>query len=144
MVAPLKDPVWACSLRRSLVHWGMTGPEPVIVHCPCWYSRAAAAVLTQEDPCVGVLLRLWCDPPEYPPSGGPLRWYRRALHKRTTAKALSAADAFITPTSDVADRLMREDHLTREVPRIVMGWCMETERFAFVPEERQDRRRELG
>ncbi len=145
---PLKIPgeliVLAGYLKRAIKTCGYTGDQPIVVHCRGQTMTAAASVLKRSDPRIRVLFDLRGAEADELRGGGLLRWMLRRASARVLRVALRGADSLNTVSNKLAEHLCEHPDYPSDLPRSVIGCCVDTQRFHFDPETRRQQRAELG
>ncbi|MCK4343634.1 MAG: glycosyltransferase [Phycisphaerae bacterium] len=141
---PFQHRLWAGKLRAALSECGYDGDDPIIVHCRAGETAAAAALLKRHDPRLRLLVDMRGDPIDEVSRRGVLSWYLRYWFMRTQRAALDGADGLNTVSHRLAEHLRQVGLLKRDLPRSVIGCCVDTERFYYDPALRAQRREEFG
>jgi glycosyltransferase involved in cell wall biosynthesis len=142
MVLPFQQAGWRRHLEAVL---GIDGDRrtPLVVHCRGQRCGVLAASLKCRHPWMRVLVDA---------RGDPLDEFNRGFLPRLQARkarrdlwaALQAADGLNTVTNHLAEVLQTYTGLPLDMPRMVLGCCVDPERFYFDPAVRIGRRAHLG
>lgn len=141
---PFEPSIWAGRLRAALAECGYAGPGPIVVHCRGQVTTRAAALLRRSDPRIRILFDVRGAQTDELSGGGPWLRYLRWRSERDVRAAFAHADAINTVSHKMYDHLREDGLLTRDLPRSVVGCCVDTQRFHFDPAVRARRRQELG
>lgn len=141
---PFERSIWAHLLRESLRAADFVGAAPIIVHCRGASTAAAAALLRRRDARLRVLTDMRGDPLDEVSRRGLWSLYLHRAHLRRMRQGLSGADGLNTVSRRLAEHLDSLGLLRSDLPRSVVGCCVDPERFHFDPARRAARRRELG
>jgi glycosyltransferase involved in cell wall biosynthesis len=141
---PFEAMAWSRHLDQSLRTLGYDDGKPVIIHCRGDGTAVAAARLKKQYPDLRVLLDMRGDQGDEIKGGGLMNRYLRHLARRQQVTALRTCDGLNTVSNRMAQRLCDRGLLRSDIPRSVVGCCIDTERFYFDPAARAKRRQELG
>lgn len=141
---PFEAMTWARQLDQSLRTLGYDDGKPVIVHCRGIGTTVAAARLRKKYPNLRILLDMRGDQGDEIAGGGFINWYLKNMVKRQQLVALRSCDGLNTVSHRMAQRLGDRGLLRSDIPRSVVGCCVDPERFYFDPAARVKRRQELG
>jgi glycosyltransferase involved in cell wall biosynthesis len=131
-------------LSAAIRESGFSGEAPIILHCRGERAGAPAATVKRRDPRLRLLLDLRGDTLDevarIPFRGRYLVRRGRSLLRQ----ALAGADGLNVVSNRLADLLKEREHWCRDVPRTVVGCCVDTQRFYYDAAVREAKRRELG
>ena len=136
--------IWAGQLRRSIRRFGITGNEPIIVHCRGEDTAVAAAKLKRRDKRLRILLDVRGASEGEASYAGWLRGYVKRRSRRQLEEAMAGADAVNVVSRRLLEHLCQEGLVQSQLLTSVVPCCVNTSDFYFSPRRRQARREELG
>jgi glycosyltransferase involved in cell wall biosynthesis len=142
MVLPFQQAGWRRHLE-AVLGTDADRRTPLVVHCRGQRCGAVAASLKRRHPWLRVLVDARGDPLDEFKRSLLSRWRVREA-RRDLQTALRAADGLNTVTSRLAEVLQAYTGSPLEMPRMVVGCCVDPGRFHFDAAIRAERRAHLG
>lgn len=142
---PFQEKLWAKKLHSVIKCLGIQKNDKLIVHCRGHKTAAAAITLKKKKlPNIRVLMDIRGDSNDEIKDKGLIKVYRNWDNERLFQKATANISALNTVSRNLADRILKKNDFPKNLKRLTIGCCVDTEKFYFDPDVRLSNREKLG
>jgi len=140
----LQHYLWGEKLRKCISTLGYTRNDRIVVHSRGHSTAAAAAVLKNRYPGLRILLDIRGDTFDEVGRATLARKYLFNFNRKMFKLAAENADGLTTVSEFLLRRILGTGLIKSEIPKTVVGCCVDTSRFFFDVRVREKYRQELN